>query len=122
MEQNPYHCQSFLSHKLLLNVGLNLTSLVSWSLTETVHPCGRLATALLLSKSQIPLRYLVRSWFKLVADRFEPASNLSATSFETASNQLRTSFEPDTVMEFGFYRVFTNGAFSIEIMLIVAAQ
>ena len=59
---------------------------------------------------------------KLVADRFEPASILSATSFETASNQLRTSFEPDTVMEFGFYRVFTNGAFSIEITLIVAAQ
>jgi len=45
-------------------------------------------------KSQIPLRYLVRSWFeagsKLVADMFEAGSNLSATSFE-----------PDSVMEFG---------------------
>jgi len=47
-------------------------------------------TALLLPKSQIPLRYLVRSWFeagsKLVTDRFEAGSNLSATSL----NQLRT--------------------------------
>jgi len=34
------------------------------------------------SKSQIPLRYLVRSWFE--AHR-RPASNLSATSFEPAS-------------------------------------
>ena len=39
----------------------------------------------------------------LVADRFEPASNLFATIFEPASNLLRTSFEPDSVMEFGFY-------------------
>ena len=37
-------------------------------------------------KSQIPLRYLVRSWL--------------ATGFEPASNLLRTSFEPDSVMEF----------------------
>jgi len=39
-------------------------------------------------RGQIPLRFLVRSWFgagsKLVAE------------------QLRTSFEPDSVMEFGF--------------------
>jgi len=37
----------------------------------------------LISYSQIPLRYLVR------------------TSFEPAPNQLRTSFKPDSVMEFG---------------------
>jgi len=36
-----------------------------------------------LVRSQIPLRYLVR------------------TSFEPASNQLRTSSEPDSVMGFG---------------------
>ena len=40
-------------------------------------------------RSQIPLRYLVRS--------------LSPTSFEPVCDQLRTSFEPAIVMEFGFY-------------------
>ena len=36
-------------------------------------------------RSQIPLRYLIRSWFE--AGR-RPTSNLSSTSFEPASNQL----------------------------------
>jgi len=39
-------------------------------------------------KSQIPLRYLVRSW--------------SQTGSKLVGDQLRTSFEPDSVMEFGF--------------------
>ena len=54
------------------------------------------------TKSQIPLRYLVRSWFeagsKLVADSFEAGSN------EPVCDQLRTSFEPDSVVESGLHR------------------
>ena len=45
-----------------------------------------------LGKSQIPLRYLVRSWF-------EPVTEFG---FEPVCDQLRTSFEPASVMEFGF--------------------
>jgi len=100
MERNPYHCQSFLSHKLLLNVGLNLNSLVSWSLTETVHPCGHLATALLFPKSQIPLRYLGRSLFE--AGRRQVRTSFEPVCIKPASNLLRTSFEPESVMKFSF--------------------
>jgi len=45
----------------------------------------------LLSKSQIPLRYLVQSWFEG-----------SPTGLEPVCDQLRTSFKPASVMEFGF--------------------
>ena len=44
----------------------------------------------LSTKSQIPLRYLVR------------------TIFGPAPNQVRTSFEPDSVMEFGFKEILTE--------------
>jgi len=50
-------------------------------------------------KSQIPLRYLVRSWFE---DGRRQVLSWSATSFEPVCDQLRTSFEPASVMEFGF--------------------
>jgi len=48
----------------------------------------------LFGKSQIPLRYLVRSWF-------EAGSKMVADRFETGLNLVATSFEPDSVMEFG---------------------
>jgi len=40
---------------------------------------------LLINKSQIPLRYLVRSWFE---DGHRQLWSWSATNFEPASNQL----------------------------------
>jgi len=48
-------------------------------------------------KSQIPLRWLVRSWFK--ACRTQVRSYLVR---KLVCDQLRTSFEPASVMEFGF--------------------
>ena len=56
---------------------------LSWAMTE--------------DKGQIPLRYLVRSWF-------ETGRRQVRTSFDPVCDQLRTTFEPDSVMEFGFNR------------------
>jgi len=56
----------------------------SWRSVDTVlKPNSITLAGSELVRSQIPLRYLVR------------------TSFEPALNQLRTSFEADSVMEFG---------------------
>ena len=97
-----------------------ILNFAAWLTLRYIHSKYANTMFIFTDKSQIPLRYLVRSWFeagrrhvrswsqtgskpnsitqsgsKLVADR-------SATSFELLCDQLRTSFEPDCVMEFGF--------------------
>jgi len=41
----------------------------------------------------------------LVADSFEAGRRPVRTSFEPVCDQLRTCLQPDSVMEFGFYKV-----------------
>ena len=63
----------------------------------------------LRNKSQIPLRYLVRSWFEAgrkhvrswSATSFEPDSVMEF-GFEPVCDQLRTSIEPASVIQFSF--------------------
>ena len=59
---------------------------------KAVECLGPAGPAELISKQGGSLRpnSITLSASKLVADRFEPVSYLSATSFEPASNQLRT--------------------------------
>jgi len=64
-----------------------------------------------MPKGQIPLRYLVRSWFKAgrrqVRSWFELSRHveIARTCSKLVADMSSTSFEPDSVMEFGFKQV-----------------